>query len=202
MTDETHLIDIVDIGPGVFPSASNEVMITTSERKGKRSIDDSFCLSLIKASDFPKPTFTGRFSTNMWTSSHEEGWFIGESAADQSIVSKLERFKERVGNFYSVNQGLRTGNNEKYLSDVQKDPQWRLVVAGKDVTRYHPLKPTTWVNYDRNVLDAPRDAAIWEAPEKLVFQEVRNITLRRRLVGVYDNKKICSLQTTNVVTSL
>src|SRR5690606_9410250 len=77
-----------------------------------------------------------------------------------------------------------------------------IVVAGKDVARYFPLKPTTWVNYDRNVLDAPRDAAIWEAPEKLVFQEVRNITLRRRLVGVYDNKKICSLQTANVVTPL
>jgi restriction endonuclease S subunit len=49
------------------------------------------------------------------------------------------------------------------------------------------------------VLDAPRNRKLFEAKEKLVIQEVRNISLKKRLVATYDDQKFYCLQTTNVI---
>jgi len=48
-------------------------------------------------------------------------------------------------------------------------------------------------------LDAPRREEIFESKEKIVIQEIRNITLRRRLVATYDDRQFYCLQSTNVV---
>ncbi|MES4786266.1 MAG: hypothetical protein C4294_11060, partial [Nitrospiraceae bacterium] len=48
-------------------------------------------------------------------------------------------------------------------------------------------------------LDAPRKKEIFESSEKLVVQEIRNITLPRRIVATYDNRQFYCLQSTNVV---
>jgi adenine-specific DNA-methyltransferase len=49
------------------------------------------------------------------------------------------------------------------------------------------------------VIDAPRKAEIFESGEKLVIQEIRNITLHRRLVATYDGHQFYCLQSTNVI---
>ena len=77
---------------------------------------------------------------------------------------------------------------------------WRPVVGGKDIARYAPLPKQSFVHYAPALLDAPRDPAIWIADEKLIVQEVRNITLSRRIVATLDRDKTICLQTTNAIT--
>jgi len=85
------------------------------------------------------------------------------------------------------------------LSSKAKSSKWKPVVGGKEVARYHPLETGLYVYYEPEVLDAPRKREIFESPEKLVIQEIRNITLPRRLVATYDNQQFYCLQSTNVI---
>ena len=94
---------------------------------------------------------------------------------------------------------MRTGNNEKYLSNEKRSEKWKPAAGGKEVGRYEPLRSDLYVYYEPSVLDAPRRREIFESKEKLVVQEIRNITLRRRIVATYDNRQYFCLQSTNVI---
>jgi hypothetical protein len=124
---------------------------------------------------------------------------VKASAGDMVIVEKLERAEYRFGELCTINQGLRTGDNQKYLSDTQKGKLWKPVVGGKHVARYGPFQRGTYVCYEPKMLDAPRRREIFEAHEKLVVQEIRNITLPRRLIASYDDEQFFCLQSTNVI---
>lgn len=55
------------------------------------------------------------------------------------------------------------------------------------------------MRYEPALLDAPRRAEIFTSKEKIVVQEVRNISLSCRIVATLDTAKTFCLQSTNVV---
>ena len=116
------------------------------------------------------------------------------------VLSKAAKCTEHFGDFCNVNQGLRTGNNDKYLSKVDNEAPWRKVISGADISPYSINEKLNYVYYVRSDLDAPRRESLWNTKEKLFFQEVRNITLERRIIGAFDCEGLIGLQTTNVVT--
>lgn len=115
-----------------------------------------------------------------------------------SLLMKLNKGQYKLGDFTRINQGLRTGNNEKYLSKERLLPSHKPVVGGKDISRYF-IKNYEYVQYEPQLLDAPRDESIFLSKEKLIVQEVRNISLSRRIIASYDNQQIYGLQTTNII---
>jgi len=62
------------------------------------------------------------------------------------------------------------------------------------------LLPNKFVLYDPEKLDAPRTREIFETDKKILVQEVRNISLKRRIIATLDTKRIYALQSTNVIT--
>lgn len=72
-------------------------------------------------------------------------------------------------------------------------------MGGRNIGRYEPLAKGMYVYYEPKVLDAPRRPEIFESPVKLVVQEIRNITLPRRLIATYDAGQFYCLQSTNVI---
>ncbi len=126
-------------------------------------------------------------------------WLVKIASDEMQVVSKLEAAKYRLGNLCTINQGLRTGDNEKYLSDKRLGDLWKPAAGGKHVGRYEPLLKDVFVYYDPKVLDVLRKREIFELPEKLVVQEIRNITLNRRIIATYDSHQFYCLQSTNVI---
>ena len=56
-----------------------------------------------------------------------------------------------------------------------------------------------FVWYKPALLDAPRRPEIFTSKEKIVVQEIRNISLSRRIVAALDTAKTFCLQSTNVI---
>jgi type I restriction-modification system DNA methylase subunit len=120
----------------------------------------------------------------------------------QWIQPLLDRFTsnlESAAKHIRATQGLRTGNNDTYISRQPRGDAWRPVVSGSDIDRYEIFWPGTYVLYDRQILDAPRDPIFWSAAEKLIVQEIRNVHLSRRIVLGYDTNRLIALNTTNAV---
>ena len=55
------------------------------------------------------------------------------------------------------------------------------------------------MRYDSTLLDAPRRREIFAVEAKIVVQEIRNISLDRRIVATLDTARTFCLQSTNVV---
>ncbi len=195
---ETALTHLVDIGPGVFPGAKNETMIFIAVKSPHDDASSRCRVIHTTAATFPSPVREFTVRPGLWAQSPRR---LGDSPIRRGGRDHRQDVGIRapLGEICTINQGLRTGDNARYLSPRRRSSLWRHAVGGKDVGRYEPLRNGTYVYYNPDVLDAPRDPAIFESREKIVVQEIRNITLARRIVATYDNRRFYCLQSTNVI---
>jgi len=195
----TTFIDLVtDIGPGVFETARNETMIFVV-RKGKILEDETTNVIVTNSKQFPVPVKEFSIKQGTWLENKNASWMVNVSNTEMQIISKLEKAVYRLGNLCTINQGVRTGDNDRYLSDIRSGDLWKPAAGGKHVGRYDLLDRGLYVYYDPKVLDAPRKPELFTSPEKLVVQEIRNITLSRRIIATYDSEQFYCLQSTNVI---
>jgi hypothetical protein len=154
---------------------------------------------LTSAKGFPRPEKEFTVGQDLWLKNPGAAWLVKVSEADLAVLAKMEMSPHRLGDLCSINQGLRTGDNEKYLSTKQASSKWKPAAGGKHVGRYEPVARDLYVYYEPSALDAPRRRQIFESGEKLIVQEVRNITLPRRIVATFDDQRFYCLQSTNVI---
>jgi hypothetical protein len=191
------VLRVVDIGPGVFEEAKNETMIIIVEKgiPPRNATIEFFKTSVREFHSMNKPELLKQADLLL-----AEGFSFsaGRTPGSRKLLEKLDAVKTRFGDFFRINQGLRTGDNEKYLSPRRTHALHRPALGGRDVKRYS-YHSQLYVLYDPKKLDAPRDEANFNSPEKLVVQEIRNITLPRRIVAAYDNRRFYCLQSTNTI---
>jgi len=201
LLEATFLERVVDIGPGVFEGAKNETMIFVVRNGRDLALANTEATRVILTTSktFPQASREFTVAQQDWQSNHSAAWVVKVSGAESKVIARLESSSQELGDLCTINQGLRTGDNEKYLSETAKSGKWKPAVGGKHVGRYEPLLRELYVYYEPSVLDAPRRREIFESDEKIVVQEIRNITLPRRIIATYDAQQFYCLQSTNVI---
>jgi len=188
--------ELIDLGPGVFKNAKNETMLVFLKKSPKNLENLTY---IVKSDKNFKDIKNGyQIKQDVFKEFPNFAFLIDLNFSSLSLLKKLNEEKFKLGDFTQINQGLRTGNNEKLLSMEKILTSHKPVVGGKDVSRYF-IKSHEYVQYEPKILDAPRDESIFLSKEKLIVQEVRNIRLSRRIIATFDNQQIYSLQTTNVI---
>jgi type I restriction-modification system DNA methylase subunit len=193
----TSLETLLDIGPGVFQGAKNETMVLLLS---KAAASKSFKVAVAKTTAKSFGINSMERSVPQAEFATAEGYSFSFSAGkdETALLRKLGIVPTKFGTFFRINQGLRTGDNDKYLSPKRASALHRPAVGGKHVARYYCHSPI-YVLYDPKRLDAPRDERNFTSAEKIVVQEIRNITLPRRIVAAYDDKQRYCLQSTNTI---
>lgn len=198
LLNESTILQVVDIGPSVFAGASNETMTFLAERR-KPQQGHKIWVSNSTSDTFPAGSLEFHVSQDDWRRTEKSSWTVRVTSGASSILDLLRVGSVSLGELCTINQGLRTGDNATYISNEQNGPKWRPVVGGKDVGYYALLEPKQFVNYDRSKLDAPRKESIFVSKEKIIVQEIRNISLPRRIVATLDRNQVFALQSTNVI---
>jgi len=201
LLETTNINEVLDIGPGVFENASNETMIFIV-KKAQPNEQTLTSVMRCKPRSFNSPTDHFYIEQVKWLSNYSFSWLVMICPERLDLIHKLKKKKDVFSDFFEINQGLRTGNNKKYLSDTKISDDWFPAVGGKQVGRYSPLPRGLYVYYNPRVLDAPRRRELFDSSEKIVIQEVRNISLKRRLVATYDSEQFFCLQSTNVLNPI
>jgi type I restriction-modification system DNA methylase subunit len=193
------ILQVIDIGPSVFSGASNETM-TFLVSKGEPKETHEVWVRNTTASEFPvgEPDF--RVRQEKWLRNPKFSWPVRISGQGRyNVFEMLARNSTPLGSICTVNQGLRTGDNSRYIRPTRDGAKWKPVVGGKDIGLYEPIIPKEYVLYDPAVLDAPRKEEIFTSKEKIIVQEIRNISLPRRIVATLDDCQTYALQSTNVI---
>ena len=198
LLSKAYVDEVLDIGPGVFQKAKNETMILVAEKGTPRRRTTTVRVS--DAKSFPTPKKDFNIKQSLWEANPSAAWLINvDQNAAQFLATVDAAAQWRLGDLCTVNQGLRTGDNETYLAAEPGGALWERAAGGAEVQRYLPIQDGLWVNYDPEVLDAPRKRELFDREEKIVVQEIRNISLRQRIVATLDRQRTFCLQSTNVV---
>ncbi len=194
---ESYLHEVLDIGPGVFQRARNETMILVIERAapGRRKT----MVRVTTAKTFPLPHLEFQINQSQWEGNRGAAWLVNVNPDAAKLLSAMDGVGRTLGDLCTVNQGLRTGDNEAFLSTEFGGPKWERAAGGAEIKRYQPIQDGLWVLYDPPRLDAPRKRELFDRPEKIVVQEIRNISLAQRIVATLDRKRTFCLQSTNVI---
>jgi hypothetical protein len=188
----------VDLGPGVFQGARNETMLLFFEAGGEKS-DEIVEVIRTDPKIFPQAKQRSTPKQGDWIHQSGEPWLVHVSNEISDFMNRVRRTENMLGQLCTINQGLRTGNNDKYISTIKQGDKWQPAAGGKHIARYAPIFPEVFVLYEPSLLDAPRKPEIFLSEEKIVVQEIRNIALPRRIVATLDRNQIFCLQSTNVI---
>jgi hypothetical protein len=196
---EARMVEVIDFTDQIFADAANEPMILIVAKKHHPNEETSLRGTLIPSKEIASAQqYLRAFSASVVQSLPGSPFLV---RGGEWLQSLLENKNCRLmGDYVLATQGLRTGDNSRFLSTV-KGPVHRKVLAGADIHRYDYDWPGTYVLYDRKQLDAPRDEIFWKAKERIIVQEIRNVHLKRRIVACFDNEGYIGLNTTNVIIS-
>jgi hypothetical protein len=194
----THLHHVVDIGPGVFKGARNETMLLFF-RNAVPGEADPVRVVCTSATRWPDALASFDLPQPQWADPEGDVWLVQINGPQTRLLARMKGFDRLLEHFCIANQGLRTGDNDRYLADRPRGRKWRKAAGGKQISRYGPIPDDVYVLYEPSLLDAPRRPEIFFSPSKILIQEIRNITLPRRLVATLDNDGVVGLQSTNVI---
>jgi len=195
---ECSILQVIDIGPSVFSGASNETM-TFLVAKGTPEKNHKVWVRNTSAPVFPEGEPDFCIPQNKWLQNPKFSWPVRISGIRYELLDVLAQGSTPLGALCTINQGLRTGDNSRYIRNAPEGPKWKPVVGGKDIGLYEPILPNEFVLYDPAILDAPRKEEIFTSDEKIIVQEIRNISLPRRIVATLDSRQTYALQSTNVI---
>jgi len=195
---ECSILQVIDIGPSVFSGASNETM-TFLVSKGNPQNNHQVWVRNTIATEFPEGDPEFRISQDKWLHNPKFSWPVRVSGVRYELIDMLSKGSTALGSLCTINQGLRTGDNFQYIRTTREGAKWKPVVGGKGIGLYEPILPKEYVLYDPTILDAPRKEEIFTSKEKILVQEIRNISLPRRIVATFDNSQTYALQSTNVI---
>ena len=198
LATKVRLSSILDLGPGVFQKAKNETMLLFFLNQ-KPAEGTTIKVVKTQPKTFPRPKIAFRALQSSWAKADGSPWLVSVDLPRQKFLRRLEMAKLRIGDVCTVNQGLRTGDNEKFLSATKRGAIWKPAAGGDSIGRFDPIEKCLFVYYRPSVLDAPRRPEIFSAPEKIIVQEIRNISLPLRIVATLDCDQVIGLQSTNVI---
>jgi len=122
--------------------------------------------------------------------------------------AKIQKFIETVSNNSKklselvtiIDQGIKTGNDEKYISENKTSELYKLAVNGKHIERYAVKNKKVYVLYDSKQLAEPKNEEWFLIKPKILMQYIRNLSLKWRLIATIDNEGLYSLR--NIKTLL
>jgi hypothetical protein len=186
----------VQLGEGVFGGVSFDSAVLVVARLVPGDISTVRCKVVAREQDFDAIG-----ETEVPLSFFRELGFVVPSLTPSSLrlIKHVNSHAQPLGKLSTIRQGIITGDNKRFLASERLSPRYRPFLKGDLIQRYSIVDDPDWVDYDRDQLLAPREAAIWEAEQKIITQGIRNVYLRDKLLAAYDDQKLCSSQNTNVI---
>jgi hypothetical protein len=95
--------------------------------------------------------------------------------AFNSILEKLNLDSVPFNSVIDLRQAIKSGNDDLYISDEIKASNYKPILGGKHIKRWHIEPPSLFINYGKH-LACPRDPKIFEQPKILLREAGDKIT--------------------------
>ncbi|MDX4038448.1 Eco57I restriction-modification methylase domain-containing protein [Aliarcobacter skirrowii] len=166
-------------GSSIFVIGKDEIentILLSSKSEKEYSIPYIFKLNQNEFKNIPDNKFLFSDSLiSLWNKSFENSIALGSD------------------NFQFYN-GIKTGDNKKFLSEEQLDDRYRPIIRGRDFYKYTPLVNEMYVLFDPEQLWSNTNESMYLVDEKLIFRQTSD-----HLVVAYDNNRNFTMDTTHLL---
>ena len=180
---------IVDWGPDQFADVIAETISVILE---KNKVKDNEIIIEFFSKD--KQIKTNSINQSLYLDSFDYIFNINLKPSEIELLKKMEYNKSKLSEFVTINNGIVTGNDKKFVISEKKD-NYKICVTGKNIQKYGLLGFKGYLEYDPLKLLRARSKDIFEAKEKLIMQMI-NI----KFVVYYDSDQLYNLGTTYAIT--
>ena len=144
------------------------------------------------------------FNQDEWLNSDKSIIAIGQDNALYKVIAKLKNKSQKFSDFVYIKQGLipyltkEDGKENKYISKNREGEDWGKYFDGsRCIDRYSTKGVISYIKYG-DWLYAPREQDIFRKP-RIIYQLIRNISLKRRIVATYLDEEIYSDRNTGLI---
>jgi len=117
------------------------------------------------------------------------------------IKAKADAASARLGSLGKTSLGMILRSNQEFVSVKRDREHPDPIYFGKDVSRYGPLAPTRFFDYENAVIvGGTKDPGVHRAKPKIFIQAIRNLSLARRIVATLDARGAYFVGTLNAFT--
>jgi len=171
--DRCKLLEIVDLGSGVFENVTASTVITTLQKcqdepqRSTNKVSMITEITNIESRDFViNEIQQSEFLTNV---SYSFNLFVDNKV--RLVIKKLDNTKNKLGHYCDdIIEGIVA--HKHLIDDVPKNHQYIPLIEGKCVKRYHILPAKKYLKWDRNQIHRTRPDYLWQADQKILVQRI------------------------------
>ncbi|MCX6788935.1 MAG: N-6 DNA methylase [Candidatus Jorgensenbacteria bacterium] len=171
--DHSNITYILDIKDKVFESAEiggNCIFVVNKNKINRKSK----VLTLLKINDLNQPNYEEVEQKHFFDSADFK---FNIETKSFGLISKLEDKSTTLEGLCSFYNGIKTGDNKKFLKTSKEDSIDELVIRGRDIQRYYIDKLSTFVHFDKKELWSNcNEEKLRKSPKILVRQTGDSIT--------------------------
>ncbi|WP_168165125.1 Eco57I restriction-modification methylase domain-containing protein [Anaeromyxobacter dehalogenans] len=181
------LTHVIDLGDGVFRDAVVPTCIIVF-RKGlatASSVELGRNVRALAANDYDRRLV----SQDVLARAKDFAINVAGDGRAEALASRLQQTCVLLESLLNVKEGIKTGDDDRFLSDRPFVRDSFPVLKGRDIERY-AADPIRFIHYDRERLDRPQTPEHFLVPEKLLIRRVGE-----RLVATYDDQQLFCVHT-------
>jgi hypothetical protein len=114
--------------------------------------------------------------------------------SELKLVLKLKKGCKNLEEIATFYNGIKTGNNKKFLSKTKKSHLHKEVLRGRDIQKYSISFNSNYVLFDKEKLWSNTNESNFLAKEKIIVRQTAD-----KLIGAYDNEQYFTLDTTHLI---
>ena len=208
--DKTKIKAIVDLRflvfAGVMVDSSIILLQNEVEERARKSNITKVSLNITSNASINSPPISFDFEQSFFYNSQTDYRFsIYLEPRILEVIQKMDKVKERLGTYVSINRGIGLVNPEDRhkasLFRSEKSSQYdKKVFVGKDINLYSTQWSGNWAKIvESTIVGGTRNPKVHEAEEKIIFPRIRNLKYPQRILASYDNEKIWVLDNYNIL---
>ena len=173
MLENSNIAYILDIKDKVFETAEiggNCVFVSNKNKIGQKSK----VLTLQDIGDLTLPQYEV-IEQKRFNLPPDFKFYIDTQS--YKIFEKIEKVGTKLSGLCSFYNGIKTGDNKKFLKEIKDDELDELVLRGREIQRYYINKPSVYVHFDKEKLwSNTNEEFLRKLPKILVRQTGDSIT--------------------------
>ena len=111
-----------------------------------------------------------------------------------NFITKMKKDTERLGDIAVFYNGIKTGDNKKFLSDKKLSEKYKPVVRGRDVFKYFLNESGVYVYFDKDKLWSNTNEEMYLSDKKIIVRQTSD-----SIVGTIDENKNYTMDTTHLI---
>ncbi len=194
LLNKTKIFDIVELAKYIFKDAPDMVpaiVIFEKENNFESILKNKCKVKAIPLKGKKREFLSGEWRINslveqkVWLDNEDKTININLDNKTLNLLYKIVKDTLPLNKFSIVKYGIKTGNNEKYISEKKERDNYKKCLLGRNIGRYVINWDNKYLNYGK-LLDGYRTENI--EVQKILVQYTRKLSLLRRIVATLDEK--------------